>query len=90
MKHLTPAFAAAAALLNKLLLPAMLALTPPAALAAAPPEIQLAPVKLTERVYYFRGDSGMASAANKGFMSNAGFVITNDGVVVFDALGTPV
>ena len=32
----------------------------------------------------------MASAANRGFMSNAGFVVTDDGVVVFDALGTPV
>src|SRR5689334_10875260 len=31
----------------------------------------------------------MASAANKGFMSNSGFVVTTDGVVVFDALGTP-
>ena len=31
----------------------------------------------------------MASVANKGFMSNAGFVVTSDGVVVFDALGTP-
>ena len=31
----------------------------------------------------------MASAANKGFMSNAGFVVTGDGVVVFDALATP-
>ena len=31
----------------------------------------------------------MASAANEGFMSNAGFVVTNDGVIVFDALGTP-
>ena len=32
----------------------------------------------------------MASAQNKGYMSNAGFVVTGDGVVVFDALGTPV
>jgi glyoxylase-like metal-dependent hydrolase (beta-lactamase superfamily II) len=31
----------------------------------------------------------MASQANKGFMSNAGFVVTGDGVVVFDALATP-
>jgi glyoxylase-like metal-dependent hydrolase (beta-lactamase superfamily II) len=31
----------------------------------------------------------MASAANRGFMSNAGFVVTADGVVVYDALGTP-
>ena len=79
-----------AALLKRLLLPAMLALTPLAALAADTREIRLTPIKLTERVYYFRGDPGMASAANKGFMSNAGFVITDGGVVVFDALGTPV
>jgi glyoxylase-like metal-dependent hydrolase (beta-lactamase superfamily II) len=32
----------------------------------------------------------MASAQNRGFMSNAGFVVTEAGVVVFDALGTPV
>ncbi|WP_193164919.1 MBL fold metallo-hydrolase [Microbulbifer hainanensis] len=31
----------------------------------------------------------MASAANKGFMSNSGFVITDAGVVVYDALATP-
>ena len=37
----------------------------------------------------FEGETGMASVANKGFMSNAGFVVTSDGVVVFDALGTP-
>ena len=30
-----------------------------------------------------------ASRANQGFMSNAGFVLTNDGVVVFDTLGSP-
>ncbi len=59
------------------------------AIAADPSAIRLTPVKVTERVYYFRGEAGMASAANKGFMSNAGFIITNDGVVVFDALGTP-
>lgn len=58
--------------------------------AAQAPAVQLAPVKLTERVYYFRGASGAASAANQGFMSNAGFVVTNDSVLVFDALATPV
>ena len=31
----------------------------------------------------------MESLANKGFRSNAGFVVTGQGVVVFDALGTP-
>ena len=31
----------------------------------------------------------MATRENRGFMSNAGFVVTPDGVVVFDALATP-
>jgi glyoxylase-like metal-dependent hydrolase (beta-lactamase superfamily II) len=57
--------------------------------ATAVPDIVLQPVKVSPHVYYFRGESGMASKANKGFMSNAGFVVTNDGVVVFDALATP-
>jgi len=39
--------------------------------------------------WFVQGEAGMASAANQGFMSNAGFVVTTDGVVVFDALGTP-
>jgi glyoxylase-like metal-dependent hydrolase (beta-lactamase superfamily II) len=51
--------------------------------------IVLKPERLTARGWYFQGDSGMASAQNKGYMSNAGFVVTDDGVVVFDALGTP-
>lgn len=56
---------------------------------ASAAEIRLSPIKLTPHVYYFKGEPGMASAANKGFMSNAGFVVTRDGVVVFDALATP-
>jgi glyoxylase-like metal-dependent hydrolase (beta-lactamase superfamily II) len=50
---------------------------------------QLKPIQVSPHVYYFGGESGMASAANKGFMSNAGFVVTDDGVVAFDVLGTP-
>lgn len=57
--------------------------------AAAAEEIRLEPIKVSPHVYYFHGQSGMASAENKGFMSNAGFVVTKDGVVVFDALATP-
>ena len=49
----------------------------------------LTPVKILPHAYYFRGHTGMADPANQGFMSNAGFVVTPDGVVVFDALGTP-
>lgn len=40
-------------------------------------------------VYYIIGKSGVPSAENEGHTSNAGFVVTNEGVVVFDALGTP-
>jgi glyoxylase-like metal-dependent hydrolase (beta-lactamase superfamily II) len=50
---------------------------------------KLVPIKVTERVYYVQGQPGIASAANEGYNSNAGFVITGDGVVVIDALGTP-
>lgn len=51
--------------------------------------IELTPEKVTSRVWYFRGESGAASSANKGYMSNAGFVVTRDQVVVFDSLGSP-
>jgi len=40
-------------------------------------------------VYYIVGESGVPGADNEGHTSNAGFVVTNEGVVVFDALGTP-
>ncbi|MGE0800145.1 MAG: MBL fold metallo-hydrolase [Lautropia sp.] len=35
------------------------------------------------------GRAGPVSTENQGFNSNAAFVVTDDGVVVFDALGTP-
>jgi glyoxylase-like metal-dependent hydrolase (beta-lactamase superfamily II) len=54
------------------------------------PAITLTPIQVSPHVYYFQGESGVASAANKGFMSNAGFVVTKAGVVVYDALATPV
>ncbi|MGB3289692.1 MAG: MBL fold metallo-hydrolase [Burkholderiaceae bacterium] len=56
---------------------------------AAEPALELKPIQVSPHVYYFGGQSGMASAANKGFMSNASFVVTDDGVVAFDSLGTP-
>lgn len=40
-------------------------------------------------VYYIIGKSGVPGANNEGHTSNAGFVVTEEGVVVFDALGTP-
>lgn len=51
--------------------------------------VAVTPVKIAPHSYYVKGLSGVASSANQGFMSNAGFVITPAGVVVFDALGTP-
>ena len=49
----------------------------------------LTAIAVSPHVYYFQGEAGMAAASNQGFMSNAGFVVTADGVVVFDSLGTP-
>jgi len=40
-------------------------------------------------VYYIEGLSGVPDSVNEGHTSNAGFVVTEAGVVVFDALGTP-
>jgi glyoxylase-like metal-dependent hydrolase (beta-lactamase superfamily II) len=45
--------------------------------------------KIGPHSYYVLGLPGAASRANQGFMSNAGFVVTSAGVVVFDSLGTP-
>ncbi len=61
----------------------------PAAVAAEIAPITLTPKQVSAHGWYFQGDAGMASAQNKGYMSNAGFVVTSDGVVVFDTLGTP-
>jgi len=44
--------------------------------------------KVSPHVYYVQGKAGIATD-NEGFISNAGFIVTDDGVVVFDTLGTP-
>ena len=49
----------------------------------------LQPIRVTDNVYYVQGKPGVASASNEGFNSNAGFVVTREGVVVIDSLGTP-
>lgn len=51
-----------------------------------PFEIQRVP---GANVYYVIGQSGIPGSDNQGHTSNAGFVITKKGVVVYDALGTP-
>ena len=40
-------------------------------------------------IFYSIGSPGIPGKANEGNTSNAGYVVTSDGVVVFDALGTP-
>jgi glyoxylase-like metal-dependent hydrolase (beta-lactamase superfamily II) len=40
-------------------------------------------------IYYTVGHPGIPGQQNEGNTSNAGFVVTSEGVVVFDSLGTP-
>ncbi len=63
---------------------------------AAPPvrefedvHVPMAVVQVAAHSYYVQGQAGLVSTENEGFNSNAGFVVTDDGVVVFDTLGTP-
>ncbi|WP_019042824.1 MBL fold metallo-hydrolase [Comamonas testosteroni] len=58
--------------------------TPVAASAPVMALQQVAP-----NVFFVQGVSALGSAANRNFISNAGFVITADSVVVIDALGSP-
>lgn len=44
--------------------------------------------QVSEHIYYVKGKAGIATD-NEGFISNAGFIVTSDSVVVFDSLGTP-
>ena len=48
----------------------------------APTSVDMPVKKVSEHVYYVEGAPGIATD-NEGFISNAGFVITGDGVVVF-------
>ena len=46
-------------------------------------------VRVGSHSYFVQGLPGAASSENQGFMSNAGFVVTREGVVVFDELASP-
>jgi len=52
--------------------------------------IQLKPVQVAPHTYFVQGFAEMGSSTNQNFISNAGFVVTPSGVVVFDALGSPI
>ncbi len=47
------------------------------------------PQQVADGVCFVQGEAAVGSAANRNFISNAGFVITDDRVVVIDALGAP-
>ena len=47
-------------------------------------------VRVAENVWFVQGQAALGSPANRNFISNAGFVVTPEGVVVIDALGSPV
>jgi glyoxylase-like metal-dependent hydrolase (beta-lactamase superfamily II) len=46
-------------------------------------------VEVAERVWFVQGEAALGTPANRNFISNAGFVVTDDGVLVVDALGSP-
>ena len=52
--------------------------------------IQLKPVQVAPHTYFVQGLPEMGSSTNQNFISNAGFVVTSKGVVVVDALGSPI
>ena len=47
------------------------------------------PTEVAPGVWMVQGVSAMGSSANRNFISNAAFVVTPEGVVVVDALGSP-
>ena len=60
--------------------------TPDAPVASAAP---LQAVQISRHAWYVQGHSALGSRENRNFISNAGFVVTPEGVVVIDALGSP-
>lgn len=53
-------------------------------------DVALNPIKVAPHTYFVQGRPEMGSSANQNFISNAGFVVTPGGVVVIDALGSPI
>jgi len=51
-------------------------------------DVEMKLVRVSDHVYYVQGKAGVATA-NEGFISNASVIVTDEGVVLFDALGTP-
>jgi len=58
-----------------------------AALVAEPEPLPLQQV--ADNIWFVQGQAALGSSANRNFISNAGFLVTPEGVVVVDALGSP-
>ena len=71
------------------IVPMMVLAASMAAMAQARAEASMAPQQVAPGVYYVMGEAALGSPANRNFISNAGFVVTQDSVVVIDALGSP-
>jgi glyoxylase-like metal-dependent hydrolase (beta-lactamase superfamily II) len=52
--------------------------------------IEVKAIQVAPNTYFVQGVPEMGSKQNQNFISNAGFVVTPKGVVVIDALGSPV
>jgi glyoxylase-like metal-dependent hydrolase (beta-lactamase superfamily II) len=66
---------------------ALLCLGPLLSARAAP---ALEPRPVAPGVWFVQGEAALGTPANRNFISNAAFVVTDAGVVVIDALGSPV
>jgi len=54
----------------------------------APVDVKMELIQVAEHSWYVEGFAGIATD-NAGFISNAGVIITDEGVVIVDALGSP-
>ena len=64
----------------------ILSLAPAFSQPAGPPVVATA---VADKVWFVQGEAALGSPTNRNFISNAGFVVTDAGVVVIDALGSP-
>ena len=77
-----------ALIVNAIFFGASLAQSP--SVANDPAGVLVKPVQVAPNTYFVQGLPEMGSSKNQNFISNAGFVVTPGGVVVIDALGSPV
>jgi glyoxylase-like metal-dependent hydrolase (beta-lactamase superfamily II) len=73
----------------RLFLAALLAACVSGPARAAEPAARVVARQVADNVWFVQGDAALGSTANRNFISNAGFVVTEDGVLVVDALGSP-